>query len=337
MKTKNMIPFFVVIIGLGLIATIGTNKIFATSDASKNKIEVNLKRIAYTDDHLMIEYTVNGSIETPYGFSEDCPVGDSVVLNNKGDKVSGGENDFIYCRPGKNGGYLVTQFIYYDYGVEKNKPKKVKIKIGDFDSLINGKMIHIAPIGDYFFDVPSQPDTESVSYPSEFAEAASGLKMKIKRVDFSPSLAKVEACLTLPDTGDWAFDAFLLVDNQKFPLEYWTIPNYKKPGALDNPERCYSVVVTNIPDYKTFRKSEVSFFVEKISRNMPDCVDATDWEKIKDEVTKYGVQPVVDDTGSYCFAGGIGELDPQANAYLNIYIREALMEEVEGPLEITVK
>ena len=337
MKTKNIISLFAVILGLGLIAAIGTNKIFATSDTSKNKIEVNLKSIAYTGDHLTVEYTVNGSIETPYGFSEDCPVGDSVVLNNKGDKVSGGESDYIYCRPDKNGGYLVTQFTYDDYNVEKNNPKKVKIKIGDFDSLINGKMVHIAPIGDYVFDVPSQPDSESVSYPSEFAESASGLKMKIRRVDFSPSLAKVEACLTLPDIGDWGFDAYLLVGDQKFPLEYWTIPNYKKSGVLDNPERCYSVIVTNIPDYKTFRKGEVSFLIEKISRNIPDCVNATDWEKIRDEVTKYGVQPVVYDTGDYCFAGGIGELDPDANAHLNTYIREALKEEVEGPLIITVK
>lgn len=337
MKTKNTIYFFIVIIGLSLIAAIGTNKIFVASDASKTKIEVDLKRIAYTDDHVMFEYTVNGSIETPYGISEDCPVGDSVVLDDKGDKVSGSESDYMYCRPDKNGGYLVTQFTYYDYGVEKNKPKKIKVKIGDFDSLINGKMIHVAAIGDYFFDVPSQPETDSVSYPSEFAEATSGLKMKIRRVDFSPSLAKVEACLTLPDPGDWAFDAFLLVGNQKFPLEYWTIPNYKKPGVLDNPERCYSVIFTDIPDYKSFRKGEVSFLVEKISRNMPDCVNPTDWEKIKDEVTKYSVQPVVDDTGSYCFAGGIGELDPQANAHLNTYIREVLKEEVDGPLLIPVK
>ncbi len=337
MKTKNVLSLIIVLLSLGLLAAIGANKIFATSSTSKTQIEVELKSIAYTDDHLAIEYTVNKPIETAYGISDDCPIGDTAVSDIKGNKVSGHEDDYIFCRPDGNGGYLVTQFFYYDYGAEKNKPKNVKIQVGNIDSLLNGKMVHIASLGDYFFDVPSQPATDSVSYPTDIAEAVSGLKMKIKRVDFSPSLAKVDTCLTLPDAGDWGLDAYLLVGNQRIPFEYWTIPNYKKPEVLDNLERCYSVIVTGIPDYKTFRKGEVSFVVEKITRNMPDCVNAADWEKIKDEVTKYGVQPLIDPgSGSYCL-GGIGQLDANANAYLNAYIQEALKEEVDGPLAITVK
>jgi hypothetical protein len=132
-----------------------------------------------------------------------------------------------------------------------------KIKIGDVDANINGVFVHVAPLGEYSFDVPSQPDMQSVSYPSEIAEAVSGLKMKIKRVDFSPSLAKVDACLSLPDSGDWVFDAYLLYGDQRIPFEYWTIPNHTKPGVLDSVERCYSVIFTGIPDYKTLKKGDI--------------------------------------------------------------------------------
>jgi len=98
------------------------------------------------------------------------------------------------------------------------------------------------------------------------------------------------------------------------------------------------VIFTGIPDYKTLKKGDISFVVEKISRNMPECVDASGWAKIKDELAKYNVQPVTDGTGSYCFAGGIQQIaDTNVNAHLNNYIREALKEEVEGPLVMAVK
>jgi hypothetical protein len=337
---KKYIRFFAVlalfVVMLGLLAAVGRmDKIFI-SPSPKSNIHIEMKQISFTDDHIALEYIVTGTIDTPEGVLTDCPVGGTVVLNGSGKKISGNENDFTWCRPDGNSGYLVNQFLYYDYGADK--PEKVKIKIGDVDANINGVFVHVAPLGEYSFDVPSQPDMESVSYPSEIAEAVSGLKMKIKRVDFSPSLAKVDACLTLPDSGDWVFDAYLLYGDQRIPFEYWTIPNHTKPGVLDSVERCYSVIFTGIPDYKTLKKGDISFVVKKISRNMPECVDASGWAKIKDELAKYNVQPVTDGTGSYCFAGGIQQIaDPNVNAHLNNYIQEALKEEVEGPLVMAVK
>jgi len=339
MKTKTLLVLSGVILSAGLLGAFGMNRIFSAANSTTD-VNVNLIWSAYTNDHVAIEYSVQGQIKTPYGIFTGCPVGGSAVLDGTGTKISGSDNDFTYCRPDGNGGYLVTQFFYSDYG--KNKPEKVKITIGDVDdadaATNNGAVVHIAPVGDFSFSAPSQQDTQSVSYPSDLAQATSGLKMKINRVDFSPSLAKVDACLTLPDTGDWSLDGYLLNAGQKISLEYWTIPNFRKPGILDSTNRCYSMVFTGIPDYKTIKKGDLSYIVEKISRNTPDCVNATGLAKIKDELQKYGIVSLQPDTaGNYCFAGAVDSLAAADNARLNIYIQNALKEEVDGPLTITIK
>ncbi|MEB2333455.1 MAG: hypothetical protein OZ914_03950 [Anaerolineaceae bacterium] len=338
MKTKKLLVLLSVILSIGLLAAFRMNKIFSSSDSNKTIVNVNLIWSTYTNDHVAIEYSVQGQIVTPYGTLAGCPVGGSQVLNGKGNLISGNNNDFTYCRPDGNGGYLVTQFFYSDYG--KNKPEKVKIKIGDVDDLDanNGTVVHIAPVGDFYFSVSSQSDAQSVSYPSNIAQAASGLNMKIKRVDFSPSLAKVDACVTLPDTGDWLVDGYMINAGQNIPLTYWTIPNYKNPGVLDNVQRCFSFVFTGIPDYTTIKKGDLSFVVDKVSRNVPECVKGANWEKIKDELQKYGIDSLQPDAGgNYCFAGAVDSLPESENASLNLWIENALKEEVQGPLTITVK
>jgi hypothetical protein len=339
MKTKTLLVLLSVILSAGLLATVGMNTIFT---AANNATKVNVKLIwsAFTNDHVAVEYSVQGQIKTPYGTLTGCPVGGTVVLDGTGNKISGNDNDFTYCRPDGNGGYLVTQFFYSDYG--KNKPQNMKITIGDVNDIDattnNNAAVHIAPIGDFSFSIPSQADTQSVSYPSDIAKATSGLNMKINRVDFSPSLAKVDACVTLPDTGDWLVDGYMLNAGQNIPLTYWTIPNYKKPGVLDNTQRCFSFVFTEIPDYTTIKKGNLSFVVEKISRNVPECVRGANWERIKDELQKYGIDSLQPDVaGNYCFAGAVDSLAPDDNARLNIYIQNALKEDVVGPLAITVK
>jgi hypothetical protein len=339
MKIKNLSFLIVVILGIASIAAFRLNVFFTSASPNSIKnVDVVLKGITYTDDHVMIEFSVSGDITTPDGPLTECPVGDIVLLDKSGKEFQVSNQDFVFCRPDEDNGYLVTQFLYGDYSGEDNKPIKAKIKIGDVNfTADNGNIVKVGVVGYKHIDFPAKKDADSVAYPSEIATAISGLKMKIKRVDFSPSMAKVDACITLPDTGDWVFDAYLLIGDQKVPFEYWTIPNYKKSGVLDSPERCYSVIVTDIPDYKAFRKGDVSFVIEKISRNMPDCVNEVNWNKIKDELAKYNIPFVTDTTGAYCFAGGIRDTDTDLNAYLNIYIKEALKEEVEGPLVINVK
>jgi len=339
MKIKKLVFLIVVILGIASIAAVSFNMLFtsASPDSMKN-IKIDLKGAAYTDDHAMVELSINGEILTPNGPLTECPVGAIKLLNAGGKEIAVSDQDFVFCRPDKNGDYLITQIMYGDFSSENKKPKKVKITIGDVNFTTNdGQIAKVNVIGYKEINLPETKDIDSVVYPSSIAEVASGLKMKIKRVDFSPSLAKVDACLTLPDSGDWVFDAYLLVGDQKIPFEYWTIPNYKTSGVLDTPERCYSVIVTDIPNYKTFRKGDISFVIEKISRNMPDCVNEMNWNKIKDELAKYNIPYVTDTTGAYCFAGGIRDTDTDLNAYLNTYIREALKEEVEGPLLITLK
>lgn len=340
MKIKTLLALLGITLSAGLFGAARTNRIFSAVDSQSTSVHVELKWLAYTNDHVAIEYRVEGQIKTPYGIFTDCPVGNSIVLDRTAKEISGNDNDFIYCRLDGNDGYLVTQFFYADYG--KNKPEKVKITIGDVDdhnpAVNNGLVVHIAPVGDFSFDVPSQPDIQSVSYPSDIAQATSGLKMRINRVDFSPSLAKVDACLTLPDTGDWLLSDYMLNVGQKISPTFWTIPNFRKPGILDSVERCYSIIFTEIPDYKSIQKGDLSFVVEKISRNMPECVNTDGWEKIKDELQKYGIGSLQPDAGgNYCFAGAVDSLAPADNASLNIYIQNALKEEVDGPLTISIR
>lgn len=71
---------------------------------------------------------------------------------------------------------------------------------------------------------------------------------------------------------------------------------------------------------------------------MPECVNAIDYSKIKDELNKYGINPQPDAGGNYCFASGIHHIaDPNVNALLNNYIKQALSEDLIGPLDLIVK
>lgn len=340
MKSLKITIGAIALIAMASIAAFSFNVLFTSAppDSMKN-IKIDLKGAAYTDDHAMVEFSVNGEILTPDGPLTECPVGGVKLLNTSGEEMAVSNQDFVFCRPDGNGGYLITQFMYGDFSSENKKPKKVKIKIGDVNFTANdGQIAKVNVIGYKEITLPEMKDMDSVSYPSSTAEAASGLKMKIKRVDYSPSLAKVDACLTLPNLSvEWLFDdAYLLVGDQKVPFEYWTIPNYDKPGILENQERCYSVIVTDIPDYKTFRKGDVSFVIEKISRyGYPECVDATDWEKIKDEFDKYEVPFSDSGDGGYCF--GFRDLSGEVNAHMTNYIKDALKEEIAGPLVIPLK
>jgi hypothetical protein len=338
MKNKLLITLVVVILAVGIVAAYGTNLTFARANNISSTIHVTLISATYSNDHVAIEYSVDGQITTPDGVVTECPVGGASILDNSGREFSGSAADFIDCRPDGVNRYLVTQFFYNDYSGNKN-PKHVKIKIGDVNFMsATGKVVHVLPLNDFSVDLPAQPDPASVAYPTETSQAASGLKMRVSRVDFSASLAKVDACITLPDNGDWVFDAYLVIGGQKMPFDYWSIPNYKTPGTLDSRERCYSIITSHIPDYRTIQKGQMSLVVEKVSRNMPECVDAAGFSKIQDELAKYGVKPQPDQGGNYCFASGIQSIaDPNVNAYLNSYIRDALREEVIGPLEITLK
>jgi len=293
MKPESYIKVIMIAVSLGILGAYGLNKIFVPSNSVQNEITVELKSAAYTEDHVTVEYVVNGQIKTDQGIATECPVGASVVLDSSGLEFVGGSDDFVYCRPGQSDTYLVTEFFYNDYS--DKQPSQVKVTVGDVDFIADdGRVIHVPALGDFLLDLPSEADPDSVSYPTETSAVASGLEMQISRADFSGSVAKVNACLSLPDSGDWVFDAYLVVDGKQVPYDYWTIPNFREAGVLENSERCFIVIVPDVPDYREAPNAEISFVIEKIFRNMPDCTDSTGFAKIKDELEKYGISAIPD-------------------------------------------
>jgi len=318
-----------------MLAAAYINRIYISPSQQENNITAVLQWISYDAKHVAIEYDVNGIIQTQYGNYTDCPIGSSEVLNMAGESIAG--ETYTSCRFISEGRFSVTHFFYGDF--QNKTPQKVKVKIGDitFFPIQSGKEIHIPLLKTFTFDLPKEPSPNAVSFPSQVA-AANGLEMFVSKADFTPRLAKVDACLTLPDNGDWGIDAYIAMGEQMIPIDRWEIPNFRNPETLRSNERCFTTVASNVPDFRKIKPGEISFVVNKIYRNMPDCTDAAGFEKIKDELDAYGIKIEPDQAGYYCFSGPILELgDSAANAHLFSYIQEALKEEVEGPLVITIK
>ncbi|MGB7538114.1 MAG: hypothetical protein WBM17_06215 [Anaerolineales bacterium] len=342
MKNKLLFPILALLIAFASIGAIGVWGIGQETSPAKNRvndISVNLISAAYSDDHVAVEYSVDGSILTSYGDLTACPVGGTSIVTASAQEIQSGDSDFKDCRPDGKHRFLVTQFIYSDFQSEGNKPTQVKIKIGDIDFVTeDNRLVHVPQIGVYPLDFPVQADPNISSFPTSVAEVASGLKMRIKRADFSATLGKVDACITLPDTRTWVFSAVLNVGSQKIPMDYWTIPNYKEPGVLASRERCFAVVFSRLPDHAELQPGQMSFSIDKISLDTPDCVQGADYNKIKDELQQYGVKVRTDPAGDYCFAAGIRDVkDPNIVAKLWTDITNMLREEVAGPLEIIIK
>lgn len=333
-KKLTTVNVLAVLIAVTTLAAVNLNRLYISPSQQENNITAELKWISYDAEHVAIEYDINGVIQTQYGDYTDCPIGVSEVSNTTGKNIAG--ETYTSCRFISEGRYSVTQFFYNDF--QSKTPKKVKVKIGDitFFSVQSGKEIHIPLVKTFTFDLPDQPSSKVASFPSQVVEA-NGIEMFVSKADFTPRLAKVDACVTLPDNGDWGIDAYIVMGDQVTPIDYWEIPNFRNPETLRNNKRCFRVIASNVPDFRKMKLGEISFVVNKIYRNMPDCTDAVGFEKIKDELEAYGIKIEPDPAGYYCFSGPIIDLgDAGANAHLFNYIGEALKEEIEGPLTITI-
>jgi len=324
------------IIALALITASGfayLNRTYISLSDQKNNISVKLQWISYDSQHVAIEYDIHGVIHTSYGDFTDCPIGVSVVLSNTGKNVTG--KTYTSCRYVSEGQYAVTQFFYNDF--QSEMPQKVLIKIGEIAfSASNGEEEVFIPLLDTFtFDLPTQPSEDMISLPSQVIKAESGLDMFVTRANFTPRLVKVDTCMTLPDNGDWGIDAYVVMGDNALPITQWEIPDFRDPKVLENNKRCFTTSTSNVPDFRNMKPGEISFVVNKIYRNMPDCANTADFKKIKDELKTYGVKIEPDEAGYYCFSGPILDLNnSEANAHLFNYIQEALREEIQGPLEV---
>ncbi|MBI5822549.1 MAG: hypothetical protein HZB18_00865 [Chloroflexi bacterium] len=335
----NKSKFIYTLIALSIIVSAFAflNRVYITPSDQNNDITVSLQWISFDAKHVAIEYDVNGLIQTSHGNYTDCPIGSSVVLSSNGEDITG--ETFTSCRFISEGQYYVTQFFYNDF--QKNFPQKVEINVGDkaFFSNETGKEVYIPILKTINFDLPRNVLTTDTDLASnEVATARSGIDMVIRQANFTPRLAKVDACLTLPDNGDWGVDAYIKMGSKTFPIDYWQIPNFREPEILQNKHRCFTTVTSSVEDFRNIKPGEISFVVNKIYRNMPDCTDKSGFEKIRSELEVSGINLEPDPAGYYCFTGAITELgDSEANAHLFSYIQDVLKEEVEGPLAITIK
>lgn len=334
---KNTVVYTIIVLSVLIISGFAfLNRAYITPSQQNNNVEVNLQWISYDAKHVAIEYDVNGFIETSEGNYFECPVGISKVLNSNGEDIAG--ETFTSCRFVTEGQYYVTQFFYNDF--QNNVPVAVEINIGDkvFFSHESGKEVYIPVLKTINFDLPKESASNLNLISDSIATTENGLDMIVNQASFTPRLAKVDACITLPDNGDWGIDAYIKMGEKTFPIDYWQIPNFREPGVLQNNYRCFTTVTSNLGDFRDMKSGDISFVVNKVYRNMPDCTDKSGFEKIRGELESYGINLEPDPAGYYCFSSAIMDLgDAEANAHLFSYIQNALKEEVEGPLEITLK
>jgi hypothetical protein len=337
MKKRSLVALLSIgVILLAVSAYIYVRREYLSPAQITNTIKIEPLWVAYDADHVVVEFDVTGSIQTSDGDFTDCPVGKGIVSDGSGNDITGEVDTF--CRFVSVGKYSVTQSYYNDF---KNKiPRTLKIQIGDqiFYSAKNNKEMSVPVVKTISLDLPTQSEADITTYPTDVAQASSGIDLTVKKAEFTPRAIKVNACMTLPDAGDWGLDAQIIVDGQSFPVDYWSIPNYRDPKTFASNKRCFELFFSKAPDFQTVDPGKISFLVRRVYLNTPDCVDTKNFGKIKDELAKYGIDPVPDAAGNYCFTSDIqNKASPEENALLNTYIQEALKNEVVGPLEITIK
>jgi hypothetical protein len=337
-KTKNLtklaFAFIITVAIISFIALTGFKKTAQATDAS-----VNLLWAAYDNEHAVVEYEVNGNFDVPSGYLPiACPVNDVRILNSEGADITG--NIFTSCRREGEGKYIVDQFFYNDFSTIL--PEQVKIIIGE-QVLIpagNGEISYSPLIGEYKFDDQFQQLNEIIILPTQRTEN-NEYALYVQRVDYAPTLVKVDACLNFPDTRDWGPTANLVIGDKCFLADEWGLHDYKNPNTLAGTERCYTFLFyTDIPDLVTQKTESISFKIENIHINFPDCVDSSGLAKIKDELEKFGINPKLDQSGYYCFGKDLNtnsSISYNDQAKITQYLRNALAESINVPAEVSIR
>lgn len=302
-------------------------------------VHVTLEWAAFTADHVAVDYVVEGRFELPDGYLPiACPVSKAQILDASGNDLTG--SIVTSCRSEGENRYLVTQFFYNDF--QSNLPEALEVSIGDI-ALIpvgNGKVNYLPLVGTYSFKSQFKHTPDITAYPNQKVEQ-NGVSLVVNRVDFTPSMVKVDACITLPDTRDWIPDSYIIMGGKRIHVDEWFIPNFREdPEVFERRERCYTFLTyTDVQDFQQIDVGAVYFGIGEVYTNIPECVDAQGLEKIKDELEKHGFRPQLDQSGYYCFmaeiaASKLGEAD---KASLFEYIEKTLPERAFGPLEVEIR
>lgn len=304
-----------------------------------SEVRVTLEWAAFTADHAAVNYVVEGRFETPDGYLPiTCPVSKAQISDASGNDLTG--IVVTSCRPVGENKYSVAQFFYNDF--RSNFPELLEVSVGDI-ALIpvgNGKVSHLPLVGTYSFKGQFKQASDITAYPNQTVEQ-NGISLVVRRVDFTPSTIKVDACLTLPDTQDWIPDAYILMAGKRIQVDEWFIPNFREdPEVFERRERCYTFLTyTDVQDFTQMATGPVSFGMSEVYTNIPECVDTQGLEKIRAELEKHGFRPQLDQSGYYCFMRDIAasNLSETGKASLLKYIEETLPERVSGPFEVKIR
>lgn len=301
-------------------------------------VHVTLEWAAFTEDHAAVDYVIEGRFEVPAGYLPiTCPLSKVQLFDAAGNDITGAI--VTTCRAEGENKYVVTQFFYGDF--QSRAPEKIELTVGDISVMPvgNGKIGYLPPVGIYSFTGEFKRDSAITVYPAQKVEQR-GVSLAVNRVDFTPTTVKVDACIALPDNRDWVPEAYLSVGGMKIPVDEWFIPNFREdPGIFEGRERCYTFLFyTQVPDFRRVDRGAITFSIDEVYTNIPECVDVQGLAKIKQEMEKYGFQPKPDQSGYYCFMREIATstLDEADKAALFEYIGQTLPEHVQGPFEVEI-
>lgn len=320
----------------GVIPVLAQSNSFARPKASE--VHVTLEWAAFTEDHAAVAYVIEGRFEVPAGYLPiTCPVSKVQLFDAAGNDITG--SAVTTCRAESENKYAVTHFFYNDF--QSRVPDKIEVTVGDISLMPvgNGKIGYLPSVGVYSFTGEFKRDPDITAYPAQKVEQH-GVSLAVNRVDFTPTTVKVDACMALPDNRDWVPEAYLSVGGMEIPVDEWFIPNFREdPSIFEGRERCYTFLFyTEVPDFRQVDRGAITFGINEVYTNIPECVEIQGLAKIKQEMEKYGFQPKPDQSGYYCFMREIATstLDEADKATLFEYIEQTLPEHVRGPFEVEI-
>lgn len=344
MKKPN---FFLLLLGILLIAFVATVPVVARAksqtEIEKPEAQVSLAWVAYDADHLAFDLIVKGDFSVPEEYLPiSCPISKVLVFDATGNEIAG--TTAKSCRHLEDDTYILTQFLYSDF--RGSTPERIEVYVGDM--ILNpvgyGEISQLPLIDVYTFKGPFEYSMQISAFPEGRVENDS-LSLAVERVDFTPSLIKVDACINLPDSGDWIPSTTLVMGGEQVQVDEWFIPNFRDDSQIfERSERCYTFLAHSaVRDFREMGEGQISFVLDKVTMNIAESIDAEDLEEIRSELEKYDLSAKIDESGSYplYFLYGRGSntdtLDEIEQAHLFNYIREMLSDVKIGPLMIEIR
>lgn len=326
------------IIAIPVIAR--TNNQYKSSDQD---FHVSLDWAVYDDDLFAFDLIIEGDFSVPVEFIPiSCPVSKVLVLDSVGNEITG--ETTTSCRLLDDNTHILTQFFYGDF--TNTTPGKIEVHLGDLElspvAFVDPG--HMPLIGVYTFGGPFGQSTQISAFPDENVKK-NGLSLSVERADFTPSLVKVDACIALPDNGDWIPSTSLIMDNEIIEVDEWLIPNFREnPDVFEKSDRCYVFLAhTGVKDFRDMGVGDISFVLDKVSMNVAERLSAEDMEKVKMALTEYDLPLEPDASGYYSLASLYGGetddsgLDMNERTKLLNLIREVLSDPRHGPLVVPIR